>query len=397
MLPINTALKIIERETHAVGIERVSIDNAVGRFLAQDIVADSDLPPFDRSQMDGYAVQSGDTANAPVELKIVGESAAGKGWHNELRKGKAVRIMTGAPVPKGADTVQKVELTRESGSIVTILEPVKKGTSIVNKGSEVKKGQKVIAQGERITENLIASIAAFGNTTVKVAKQPRIAIIGTGSEIVEIGQKPGRDQIRNSNSVMLKVLAEKAGTVPTVFPNAGDNISDLKFQISDASANADILITTGGVSVGKYDLTKAALTELGAKIFFERVALKPGKPTVFAKLKKTLVFSLPGNPVSAAVTFQLFVRTAIRLMQNSNAPKAKEGFAVLKHSVKGNRERDSHLPAILTATKDANLQAETLKWGGSSDFIGYARADCLVSVPKGKVYSAGDIAKIVYL
>ena len=398
MISINTALKVVLREAAQLGTERVDIAAAVGRFLAQDIIADSDLPPFDRSQMDGFAVRAADTTAAPVTLKIVGESAAGKGWHGTIKKGEAVRIMTGARVPVGADSVKRVEETRENEeATVTILSMVKKGVSVVRKGDEVRSGKRVIARGERITENLISPIAAFGNTKVLVAKQPRVGIIGTGSEIVEIGKKPGRDQIRNSNSVMLKALAESAGATAEIFPNAGDDLTDLRSQISSACKNSDILVTTGGVSVGKYDLTKLALRELGAEIFFERVRLKPGKPTVFAKLKKTLIFGLPGNPVSAAVTFHLFVRTAIRLMQGSNAPFAKEGLAVIKHAVKGTKDRDSYLPAALTVTKDARVEAATLKWGGSSDFIGYAKAECLVVVPRGRSHAEGDIVRIIKL
>jgi molybdenum cofactor synthesis domain-containing protein len=306
--------------------------------------------------------------------------------------------MTGARVPVGADSVKRVEETHENADgTVTVLSPVKKGVSVVKKGDEVKSGKRVIARGERIAENLIAPIAAFGNTKISVAKQPRVAIIGTGSEIVEIGKKPGPDQIRNSNSVMLKALAETAGAIVDVFPNAGDDLSDLRSAFSRAAKSANILVTTGGVSVGKYDLTKAALKELGADIFFERVRLKPGKPTVFARLKKTLVFGLPGNPVSAAVTFHLFVRTAIRQMQGAKVPFADEGFAVMKHAVKGTKDRDSYLPAVLTVSPNAILQAQTLKWGGSSDFIGYARAECLVVVPRGRSYAEGDIVRIIKL
>ena len=397
MIPISKALRIVSEQVRNLGSEKVRIDTCVGRFLAEDIVADIDLPPFDRSQMDGFAVRAADTINAPAELKIVGESAAGKGWHKTLKKGEAVRIMTGAPVPQGADSVQKVELTSEVGLSVTILKPVKKGASIVKMGSEVKKGSKVFAKGERVTENMIAAIAAFGNTAVRVGNQPRVSILSTGSEIVEIGKRPGKDQIRNSNSGMLEAMTEKAAGIATVFPIAGDDLGDLKRQISAAAKNADVLIITGGVSVGKYDLTKPALAELGAKVFFERVALKPGKPTVFAKLNKTLIFGLPGNPVSAAVTFHLFVRTAIRLTQGSTKSLPQEGFAVLKHAVKAIKDRDCYLPAVLIATKDARLQTETLKWGGSSDFIGYARAECLVVVPKGKTFQPGEIVKIIYL
>ena len=406
MIPITEAIDIIKRETARLGFEIVAVEEAVGRVLAEEIVADTDLPPFDRSQMDGFAVVASDTANAPVELRIVGESAAGKGWHHELKPGEAIRIMTGAPVPFGADAVQRSELAREAGEFVTILEPTTTGRFIVARGSEGKMGDKVFSSGEVVDINMIACLAAFGYAMVKVAKQPRVAILGTGSEIVEVDQTPGTDQIRNSNSVMLKVLAEKCGATVELFPITGDNLSDLKSQISVAvglnesairNPQSQILIITGGVSVGKYDLTKAALLELGAEIFFDKLQLKPGKPMVFAKLKETLVFGLPGNPVSAAVTFHLFVRTAILQMQGSAETGLTEGFAVMGSDVKGATERDTYLPARLETDQTGHLIANSLRWQGSSDFIGFARANALIVVPKGKSFDRGEAASILFL
>ena len=398
MIEISKAIKMIERETGALGTERVGLTLSVGRVLRENIIADTDLPPFDRSQMDGFAVVAADTTSAPVNLKIVGESAAGRGWHKTIKRGEAVRIMTGAPLPKGADAVQKVELTKENGSDhVEIFKPTEKGRFIVRKGNEIKKGQTILKSGEIITDNMIAALAAFGYAKIKVAKQPRVAILGTGSEIVEITKKPGRDQIRNSNSVMLDTLAQKFGAKTKIFPISKDDISNLKFEISNAAKNAEILVITGGVSVGKYDLTKTALTELGAKIFFDKVRLKPGKPAVFAKLGKTLVFGLPGNPVSAAVTFHLFVRKAILTMQGAATTDLKQGFAVLAADAKGARERDTYLPSRVAPNKLGQLIAHPLKWQGSSDFIGFARADSMIFVPRGKDLAKGEVAEIVFL
>lgn len=415
MIPISKAIQIIKREATLLGSERVDLANALGRVLAENIVADTDLPPFDRSQMDGYAVKADDTKNTPVTLKVVGESAAGRGWHKTLKNGEAVRIMTGAPVPKGADAVQKIELTSESAAPfrnagthgtggtggtnadVTILEPTEKGRFIVSKGKEVKSGKVVIRKGEIITERNISVLAAFGYAGLKVSKRPRVAILSTGTEIVEIGKKPKKDQIRNSNSVMLRAFAEKTGAVPQVFPIIGDKISDLKSQISDAVKNADILITTGGVSVGKYDLTKAALQELGATILFDRVALKPGKPTVFGKLDKTFVFGLPGNPVSAAVTFQLFVRLMIMKMQGAAEVEPKQGFAVATDRIKGTEERDSYIPSVFGTASSGTATVTPLRWHGSSDFISFAAADVLAFVPKGKNIEKGEIVEIICL
>src|SRR5215204_2831680 len=293
MISVEKALKIVTRETRSLKPERIPLDESIGRVLAEDIVADTDMPPFDRSQMDGYAVKAADTEYAPVTLKLVGESAAGRGWYKPLMRGEAVRIMTGAPVPHGTDAVQKIEVTSEDGDTVTISEPTSKGRFIVAKGKEIKKGKVVLQSGTVITPNNIAVPAAFGYAKLKVAKRPRVAILSTGSEIVEVSKRPKRDQIRNSNSLMLKALCEQVGAESWILPNVGDDISDLRSQISSAAHTVDVLITTGGVSVGKYDLTKLALSDLGAEIFFERIRLKPGKPTVFAQLKKTAIFALP--------------------------------------------------------------------------------------------------------
>lgn len=394
MIPVSRAINIIKRETGSLGVERIDLADSIGRVLAEDIIADTDLPPFDRSQMDGYAVKANDTAN---ELRIVGESAAGRGWHRELKKGEVVRIMTGAPVPKGADAVQKMELATEADGFVTLNERTEKGRFIVKKGQEIKKGDIVIRKGETVTERIISVPAAFGYAKIKVSKRPRVSILSTGSEIVDIGKKPKRDQIRNSNSALLKMLCEQNGAEAKTFPIIGDSISDLKSQISKAARNADILVTTGGVSVGKYDLTKAALVELGAQVFFERVRLRPGKPTVFAKLNNTLVFGLPGNPVSAAVTYYLFVRTSILQMQKASHVELPRGFAVLTSTAKAAKERDTYLPATLVTDKKGTLKATPLRWHGSSDFVGFAQADCLVFVARGKSLSDGEVARIVYL
>jgi len=397
MIPITKALKIIASETQILGFEKIPLTEAPGRVLREEIVADTDMPPFDRSQMDGYAVAASDTKNCPVSLKLVGESAAGKGWHKTMKRGEAVRIMTGAPVPDGADAVQKIELTRETDRHVEIIEPTEKGRYIIRKGSEIKKGITLFKPGEVVTGNMIATLAAFGYAKVNAGKQPRVAIIGTGSEIVEINKKPGRDQIRNSNSVMLDVFCRRFGAETKILPIVRDEISDLKFEISNAAKRSDILILTGGVSVGKYDHTKTALAELGADIFFEKIRLKPGKPAVFARLGKALIFGLPGNPVSAAVTFHLFVRKAILQMQGAARTDLRKGFAVIASDAKGTKERDTYLPSRVETSSSGSLVATPLKWSGSSDFVGFAQADSLIFVRKGHNLLKGEVAEFVYL
>src|SRR6266852_6838975 len=286
MIPVKEAINIVLQHSPRLGFEAAALGEVMGRILGEDIVADSDLPPFDRAQMDGYAVRAADVTNAPARLRIAGESAAGAGWHHEMKPGEAVRIMTGAPVPKGADAVQQVELTREidSGSQVEILEPVEAGRSIVKQAAEIKAGETVLRAGEDINAAMIATLASFGYAQVSVGRRPRVAVMATGSELVNVDKKPGADQIRDSNNYTIAAYATLAGAMVERLPLAGDDTEQLKQQIADAAKRSDVLVTSGGVSMGVYDFTKAALKELGAEVFFERVALRPGKPTVFARL-----------------------------------------------------------------------------------------------------------------
>ena len=401
MISVAEAIQIVKEQTRTLSTESVALACARGRFLAEDIVADSDLPPFDRSQMDGYAVRAGDVANTPARLRIVGESAAGRGWHREMHSGEAVRIMTGAPVPEGADSVQQVELTREldGGAEVEILEPVLAGRSIVRRGSEIKAGETVLHTGEQIHAATVAALASFGYAQVKVGKRPRLAVLATGSELVPVDQKPGEDQIRDSNNFSIGAYAEIAGAMVERLPLAGDDTSLLKRQIAEAAQRSDIVVTSGGVSVGVYDFTKAALKELDAEVFFERVALRPGKPTVFARLPNgTLIFGLPGNPVSVSVTFNLFARTAILAMQGAKETELPRETAVLVKSVKGTKERESYLPAQLSTSDDGRLMALPLKWGGSSDFVGFVRATALIVVPPDtRLIEAGTKVRVMRL
>lgn len=400
MIPVSEAITVVVQRTTKLGLESVVLSDALGRVLAEDIIADTDLPPFDRAQMDGYAVRAQDVSTTPARLHIAGESAAGSGWHQEMKAGQAVRIMTGAPVPAGADAVQQVELTHESngGSEVEILERVEVGRSIVRRGSEIKAGETVLRAGTEINAAMIATLASFGYAQVKVGRKPRVAVMATGSELVDVDQKPGRDQIRDSNNYTIAAYAALAGASVRRVPLAVDDTEELKRQIAEAAAHSDVLITSGGVSMGVYDFTKAALKELGAEIYFERVALRPGKPTVFARLGEALVFGLPGNPVSVAVTFNLFARAALRVMQGAKQTGLIHELAVLARDLKGSIERESYLPAVLQTDEKGTLRAEPLKWGGSSDFVAFAHATALINVPAGvKMIEAGKPVKIFRL
>ena len=401
MISVAEAIQIVRQQTQALPTERVALEQLLGRVLAEDVVADTDLPPFDRAQMDGYAVRAQDVMEAPARLRIAGESAAGKGWHHQLEEGQAVRIMTGAPVPAGADSVQQVELTHElkDGTIVELLESVETGKSIVPRGAEIKAGEVVLRGGTTINAAMTAVLAAFGYAQVEVFRKPRVAVLATGSELVAVDQKPGQDQIRDSNNYSISAYAELAGAIVERMPLTGDETSLLKGQISEAARRSDLIVTSGGVSMGVYDLTKAALRELDAEIFFERVALRPGKPTVFARLPNgTFVFGLPGNPVSVAVTFNLFARTALLGMQGTAEPALKRETAVLARSVKGTADRENYLPAQLTTNDDAELVAFPLKWGGSSDFVAFALTTALVIVPANvKEIEAGSLVSVLRL
>ena len=401
MISVAEAIQIVRQQTRPLPSERVNLERALNRVLAEDIIADSDLPPFDRSQMDGYAVRAEDTTDAPVRLRIVGESAAGRGWHNELSAGEAVRIMTGAPVPQGADSVQQVELTHElkDHTVVELLESVELGKSIVKRGAEIKAGEVVLQSGTTINPAIMAVLAAFGYTQVTVGQQPRVGVLATGSELVAVDEKPGQDQIRDSNNYSIASYAQLAGALVERLPLARDETSVLRNEIAQAAETCNVVITSGGVSMGVYDVTKAALRELDAEIYFERVALRPGKPTVFARLPNdTLVFGLPGNPVSVSVTFNLFARTALLALQGASEPALKQETAVLARSVKGTVERESYLPAQLTTNDDGELIAFPLKWGGSSDFVAFALTTALVIVPAGtRALEANSLVRVVRL
>lgn len=400
MITVAESIAIIKEKSHLLPAEHIAIADALGRILAEDIVADSDLPPFNRAQMDGYAVLSSDLATVPVRLRIVGEAAAGLGWHHEMKSGEAVRIMTGAPVPAGADSVQKVETTREfdHGATVEIEKATKPGQYIVPCAAEVRSGETVLLKGEEINAAMMAALASFGYSEVKVGLRPRVSVIATGSELVTVNKKPGLDQIRDSNSYSLGAYATLAGASVERLPLAGDDQNALQKTVAAALARCDMLILSGGVSMGVYDFTKSALVALGAEIFFERVSLRPGKPTVFARLGETLIFGLPGNPVSVSVTFNLFARTALRAMQGARAAALSFETAILANDVKGSIERESYVPARLETNDQGHLLAVPLKWGGSSDFVAFTSATALINISAGvKTREAGRRVKVVRL
>jgi molybdenum cofactor synthesis domain-containing protein len=402
MLRIEDALDIILARTPTLAEEEGALAEATGRVLRQDCVSDLDLPPFDRARMDGYAMRAVDTETAsresPVRLRAIGEAAAGKAFESRVGAGEAVRIMTGAPVPLGADAVEKIEVIRvlDSGWI-EIEEPVKPGQFITPRGVEARAGDVMVRSGERVTPAVAAVLASFGHARVKVSRPPRVALLSTGTELVEVERKPGPSQIRNSNTYALAGYAQSAGAEVLSAGIVRDDFDATREAIREALANADLVLLSGGVSMGDYDLVKPALGALGAEVFVEKVAMHPGKPTVFAKLGDKVIFGLPGNPVSVAVSFHLFARPALLKLQGASEIHLPRMRAYASRAVKGAPPRRSHQPARL-AIRDGRAEAEPLKWSGSSDLVAFMRADCLIVVPEDRrSLNEGELVEVIAL
>jgi molybdopterin molybdotransferase len=388
MITVDEALSIVLNQVEPLSIETVTLEQADNRILAQDIHADIDLPPFDRARMDGYAIRSADVATAPVSLNLIGEVAAGAEFEGRLSSGEAIKIFTGAPIPEGADAVQKVEVTHSDGSTVEIDEPVRPGQFITPRASEVAAGDLVAERGHKISPALMAVMASFGYAQVKVGQRPRVAVLSTGSELVEVSATPAGAQIRNSNSYTIASYAARAGAIVDLLGTVEDTPEATTGALLKAAEGHDIVITSGGVSMGDYDLVKATLKEMGAEVYFDKVIIRPGKPTVFARRNRTYFFGLPGNPVSTSVTFNVFARPAIRKMQGESMPLLPMVRAVLSRPVKDTSSRRSYLPARLTI-ENGRVVAEPLKWGGSSDLVAFMRSDALIVVGE----EAHDIAE----
>ncbi len=318
MLSVEQAQEQILSQVSVLPPEEVALDAAQGHVLDQDVVAPLDLPPFANSSMDGYAVRAEDLATAsetaPMMLRLIGEVPAGGVFAGEVLPGTTVRIFTGAPVPAGADAVLQQELTRreDDAQSVSMLARVESGQNIRRAGSDLRRDTTVVRRGTTLNAPELAVIAATGYAAVPVTRRPRVAIVATGDELVPPGQPLGPGQIYNSNAAMLAAAVREAGGEPVVLPVARDREDEIRARFTHAQ-QADLILTSGGVSVGDYDLVRAILTQLG-QIDFWRVNVRPGKPLAFGKIGATRVIGLPGNPASSAVTFELFARPLIRTM-----------------------------------------------------------------------------------
>lgn len=381
MISVHQALEIILEQVKPLGVERVALDQALGRVLAEDVRADLDLPPFDRARMDGYAMRSADVATAPVTLQVIGEVAAGSVFTQPVGPGQTVKIFTGAPMPPGTDAVQKVEVTRTLGESVIIKEAVKPGQFVTLRASEVVHGEVIARVGREIGPAEISVLASFGYSEVTVGVRPRVAVMSTGNELVEVSETPRGGQIRNSNTYTIASYARRAGAVVRLLDSIEDSAERTRDGLLGACDDADLVVTSGGVSMGDYDLVKAALKEIGAEIYFDKVIVRPGKPVVFARRRGVLFFGLPGNPVSTSVTFNLFARPAIRRMLGHHSPAPRSHRAVALKPVRDSSSRRSYLPGRLSF-QDGSVLVEVLKWGGSSDLVAFVEANALIVVPE---------------
>ena len=401
MLRIEDALALILSHTPVLAAEEISLSDAGGRVLRADAISDLDLPPFDRARMDGYALRSADTAGAsadhPIRLQAIGETAAGFVFDGMVTTGTAVRIMTGAPLPLGADAVEKIEVIQLIDDQIELRAPIKEGQFITPRGVETRAGEVMAKAGERITPAVAAVLASFGYARVTVSRRPRLSLLSTGSELVDVSESPGPAQIRNSNTYSLAGYAAAAGAEVIASGIVKDDLATTSSAIKAALDASDVVMLSGGVSMGDYDLVKPALRELGAEIIVERVAMHPGKPTVFARIGEKIVFGLPGNPVSVAVSFHLFARPALLAMQGANEVQLPRVRAHLARAVKGAPPRRSHQPAQIRI-EDGRAIAEPLKWSGSSDLIAFKRADALIVVPEDRErLEEGELAETILL
>jgi molybdopterin molybdotransferase len=372
------------------GRELVELLDSAGRVLAEAIAADRNFPPFPRATRDGYAVRAGELATLPATLHVIGEIKAGAnpGEMLVVASGQAVAIMTGAPVPSGADAVVMVEYSSLEEDEVTITRGVSSGDNIVPTGAEAKRGARILSPGTLVDHGAIAVAASVGRNRLVVYAKPKVAVLSTGDEIVDVDVPPGPHQIRNSNSYSLAAQIQAAGGEPMILPIAPDRADRLRELIVDG-LEADLLLITGGVSMGKYDLVEQVLGELNAEFFFTGAKIQPGKPVVFGRIPSEepqsgtahkYFFGLPGNPVSTMVTFELFVRPVLDALAGQTARPLLFLRAKLKSEIKTKTGLQRFLPAILSGTFE-NAEVELARWQGSGDVAATALANCYVVIP----------------
>jgi len=385
ILSFEDARHVVERHAARVrqgDLEAAQLLASAGRVLGKPVVADRDFPPFRRAMRDGYAVRAADLAQLPATLEVIAEIKAGIAPEDlpaEIGPGQAARIMTGAPTPTGADAVVMVEYTSLRGARVTITRGIASGDNVVPVGSEARQGEVLLEPGMGIDYSVIAVAASVGQDSLWVFRRPKVAILSTGDEVVEVHQRPGPNQIRNSNSYSLAAQVQEAGGDPKILGIARDETRHLRSLIQQGLEH-DLLLLTGGVSMGKYDLVEQVLAELGAEFFFTGAQIQPGRPIVFGRANGKYFFGLPGNPVSTMVTFELFARPMLEGLAGRASRKLTFLHARLKSEIKTRTGLTRFLPGLLSGEFEGS-EVELARWHGSGDVASSARANCYIVIP----------------
>jgi molybdopterin molybdotransferase len=370
-------------------IEAVDLGCAAGRILAEDIQADRDYPPFHRSMRDGFAVRA---ADIPGCLRLIGEVRAGVTFTGSVEPGEAVEIMTGAPVPNGADSVVMVEhcLRHEDGTVSTERSSVA-GDNISPRGGEAAAGSVLLTSSTRVDYAAIACLASVGRVSVRVFVRPRVAILSTGDEVIDIAANPSGSQIRNSNAWSLAAQVRRAGGIPVVLPIARDTPEHTRDLVKQG-LEADLLLLSGGVSAGKYDVVEPVLAEFDAEFYFDRVRIQPGQPLVFGQVRGKFFFGLPGNPASTMVTFELFARAAVEILGGAADVSLPFALARLAQPFHHRPGLTRFLPATVRGA-----EVTPVAWKGSGDIPALCRANAyLVADPEKAEYAAGDLISILF-
>jgi len=410
MLTVDQAIAAILAEVHTLATTRVALGDALGLVLAEDAVSDLDSPPFDKALMDGYAVRSADASEGRAELRVIEEVFAGQVPQRVVGAGEATRIMTGAPIPSGADAVVPVEHTRGVPDAPSVRDtirietsPTKPGRNILARGASLHAGDLVLAAGRQLRAQELGALAELGKSEFAVIRRPRVAVLATGDELVPVDQSPGPGQIRNSNEAMLVAQLRQMGADPLPLGIAHDNVELLREKIADG-LQADMLLLSGGVSAGKLDLVPAVLESLGVRQVFHKVQVKPGQPLWFGVASSPplilgggdscYVFGLPGNPVSSMVCCELFVRTALRRLMGLVPAEPTPLRAKLTADHHNNNTRPTYHPAKYELTRDGPI-VHTVRWVGSADLCGTVAANCTVLFPPSeRTFSAGEILDV---
>jgi molybdopterin molybdotransferase len=397
MISVTEAFQHVSDNVSVSSIEDIALKECLGRVLASDTASKVSHPPAAMSSMDGYAVKAADTENAPVTLKLVGESPAGGGYDGVVGDGETVRIFTGAPLPAGADAVQMQENVKTDGNDITIEESVPVNKFIRATGMDFAEGDVLLSAGTVLGARHIALAAAMNLPTLPVRRKPRVAILATGNEVAMPGDDLGPSQIITSNSFALHSYITAMGGDPVDLGIAGDTLDDLRGKIQGAEG-CDIFVTIGGVSVGDYDLVGDVLQENGLKQIFHKIAQRPGKPLLFGKIGDMVVFGMPGNPVSTGVCSMLYLRRALAIMLGMANIDEPMQTAVLGEDLTENDHRQDYLRARLTTGADGDRVAEPFSKQDSAMQARFAEADCLiVRKPHAPAIKAGERVEILFL